>query len=163
MSAIQPERVTAQLDGEIAVVLVGVSAHAWWKPWRWWPARRALMAMKSELENEEVVLGQHLWSGSMRWMLVQYWRSFADLETWSKDAERSHIPAWADFNSRFVGGVDLGVWHETYLIDAGSFECVYSSMPPWGLAAATTTIPATGRLAKARNRLQRIRDGEGRP
>lgn len=46
----------------------------------------------------------------------------------------------------------IGVWHETYLIEPGRFKCIYGNMPSFGLAAATTTFPAEGRPAAARDR-----------
>ncbi len=41
----------------------------------------------------------------------------------------------------------IGIWHETYLVEPGKFECVYGNMPPFGLAAATNSVKAEGRLA----------------
>ena len=31
---------------------------------------------------------------------------------------------------------DIGIWHETYLVPAGSYESIYSNMPRFGLAVA---------------------------
>ncbi len=30
--------------------------------------------------------------------------------------------------------VRVGIWHETYLIEPGKFECVYGNMPPFDWA-----------------------------
>ena len=48
----------------------------------------------------------------------------------------------------------VGIWHETYLIEPGKFECVYGNMPVFGLAAAGRHVKAEGRLAAARDRLR---------
>ena len=47
----------------------------------------------------------------------------------------------------------VGIFHETYLIPAGQYECVYGNMPVFGLAAATQHVPARGRMETARRRL----------
>jgi hypothetical protein len=46
----------------------------------------------------------------------------------------------------------VGIWHETYLIEPGRFECIYGNMPLFGFAAATSSVPAEGRLAAAKDR-----------
>ena len=43
----------------------------------------------------------------------------------------------------------MGIWHETYLVPAGAYDCVYNNMPPIGLGEATRLVPATGRKATA--------------
>ena len=57
-----------------------------------------------------------------------------------------------------VGDLDLrgnvGIWHETYRVRAGAYECVYSGMPPLGLAKATATRDAVGELESARGRIE---------
>jgi len=68
-----------------------------------------------------------------------------------------HWPAWVDFNSR-VGRSrgDVGIWHETYQVRAGEYECVYSGMPPFGLAKASAQVDAVGALDSARGRLESV-------
>jgi Domain of unknown function (DUF4188) len=68
----------------------------------------------------------------------------------SKDAE--HWPAWVAFNKRIGSAGDVGIWHETYLVPAAAYECVYNNMPPSGLGAATRLVPASGRKAAAASR-----------
>ena len=46
----------------------------------------------------------------------------------------------------------IGIWHETYLVEPGKFECIYGNMPLFGLAAATKHVKAEGRLAAAKDR-----------
>ena len=48
----------------------------------------------------------------------------------------------------------VGIWHETYQVANGQYECVYANMPRFGLAAAGTHEPATGRLHDARTRME---------
>jgi hypothetical protein len=51
------------------------------------------------------------------------------------------------------GRGDVGIWHETYKVQAGQYEAIYSGMPPWGLARAGTLRPASGRKESARGRI----------
>jgi hypothetical protein len=46
----------------------------------------------------------------------------------------------------------VGIWHETYLIEPGRYECIYNNMPPYGLGAASKIVKAEGRLAAAKER-----------
>ena len=48
----------------------------------------------------------------------------------------------------------LHIWHETYRVRAGEYECVYSGMPPFGLAKASSTVDAVGQLESARGRIE---------
>ena len=52
-----------------------------------------------------------------------------------------HLPAWKRFNKAVRDSGDVGVWHETYRAQAGSFEAVYVNMPPIGLATVGRQIP----------------------
>jgi hypothetical protein len=92
--------------------------------------------------------------------LVQYWRSFDDLERFARNPSEPHLDAWRRFN-RVVGYKDasVGFWHESYLVEPGQYEVVYANMPVFGLAAATQHAPARGRLETARRRL----GGESEP
>ncbi len=47
----------------------------------------------------------------------------------------------------------MGIFHESYLVKAGQYECVYAGMPQFGLARAGAMVPATGRMRDARSRL----------
>jgi hypothetical protein len=94
-------------------------------------------------------------------VIVQYWRSFEQLEAYARDHDQLHWPAWMDFNRR-VGASrgDVGIWHETYRVREGEYECVYSGMPPFGLAKASATVEAVGVLESARGRLEVKKSGQ---
>ena len=53
----------------------------------------------------------------------------------------------------------MGIFHETYLVQEGQYECLYNNMPRFGLAEAGAHVPATGRRETASRRLGR----EGEP
>lgn len=65
-----------------------------------------------------------------------YWRSFDDLERYARAKDHEHFPAWVRFYKE-VGLQDhIGIWHETYMVHANEYECIYANMPQFGLAKA---------------------------
>lgn len=152
MPDVMSRRVTAQIDGDFVVFLIGMRINKPWKIHKWLPMFSAMPGMIRELEAhpESGFLGHVVSPGIM----VQYWRSFEHLEAYARDRNRLHWPAWVDFNRR-VGASrgDVGIWHETYCVRAGEYECVYTGMPPIGLAKASRAVDAVGHLESARGRL----------
>jgi hypothetical protein len=144
--------VTAQIKGDFVVFLIGMRINKPWKLHKWLPVFRSMPRMIAELERkpESGFLG-HIFSFGV---IVQYWRSFEHLETYARDPNHLHWPAWTDFNKR-VGRSrgDVGIWHETYKVSSGQYECVYSGMPTFGLAKASQTVDAIGNLESARGRI----------
>jgi hypothetical protein len=85
--------------------------------------------------------------------IVQYWRSFEQLEAFAKDQDDPHLDAWRNYWRR-VGRTDrTGIWHETYLVKAGNYEAIYGNMPPRGLGKAGRLRPAS-ESSSARGRLR---------
>jgi hypothetical protein len=87
-------------------------------------------------------------------IMIQYWKSFEHLENYAKSKTSNHLPAWAKFNKKIGCKGDVGIWHETYLSKQGSYESVYNNMPRFGLAKATSCIPATGKYQSANDRIK---------
>ncbi len=146
---------TAAIEGDFVVFLIGLRINRLWKVWKWLPVFLAMPKMLRELEQspESGLLGADLYLGNPRRpLVVQYWRSFERLETYARNKDATHWPAWVAFNKRVGSSGDVGIWHETYLVSAGSYESVYNNMPPIGLGAATSLAPAAGRKATAAGR-----------
>jgi hypothetical protein len=152
MANIAPKRVTAQIQGDFVVFLIGIRINKPWKLHKWLPVARAMPRMIAELErNPESGFLGHIFSFGI---IVQYWRSFEHLESYARDPNYLHWPAWTDFNKRIGRSRgDVGIWHETYKVSSGQYECVYSGMPPFGLAKASRTVDAIGDLESARGRI----------
>ncbi len=74
-------------------------------------------------------------------VIVQYWRSFADLERFARDQDDPHLEPWRRFNKRVGAPGDVGIWHETYRVRTADIETIYGNMPPTGLAAALGVVP----------------------
>lgn len=153
MTKVLPKRVTARMEGDFVVFLIGMRINKPWKLHKWLPTFRAMFRMIRELEArpESGFLG-HIMNYRV---IVQYWRSFEHLEAYARDPDHLHWPAWVDFNRRVARSRgDVGIWHETYKVRAGEYECVYSGMPTFGLAKASSTLDAVGELESARGRLE---------
>ena len=54
---------------------------------------------------------------------------------------------------------DVGVYHETYKIKPGQYECVYANMPAVGLAAVGQHQPVGRRTEAARDRVAVAAEG----
>ena len=152
MPQIIPRRMTAEIEGDFVVFLIGMRVNKPWKIHQWLPVFLAMPKMLKELEahRESGFLG--CIAGTR--VIVQYWRSFEHLEAYARSQDHQHWPAWVAFNKQ-VGGSrgDVGIWHETYQVRAGEYENVYSGMPPIGLGRAGTLVPASSRPESARDRL----------
>jgi hypothetical protein len=147
-------RMCAELDGDAVVFLIGMRINRWWKIHKWFPVVLAMPRMIRELEqNPSLGLLGHHFSVGATVMVVQYWRSVDLLNAYAKNRDKAHLPAWAAFNRAIGTKGDVGVWHETYKVQAGSFETVYVNMPPFGLAKATKAVSASGRRESAAGRM----------
>ncbi len=165
MADIIKQRMTAELEGDFVVFLIGMRINKLWKINKWFPVTQAMTRMLTELSQhkEMGLLGFRTHFGVRNIMVVQYWRSFEQLATYagSKDAQRfSHFPAWVAFNKSVGSNGDVGIWHETYRIGAGQYESVYNNMPAYGLGTVGTLVSAVGRKSTAAGRIQAQRKAE---
>ena len=151
MTKVNPGRLTAEIDGDFVVFLIGMRINKPWKLHKWLPVFLAMPRMLKELKNkpESGFLG-HIFGPTA---IVQYWRSFEDLEKFARDKDDPHLNAWRQFNKTIGSDGSLGIFHETFLVDAGKYEALYGNMPVFGLASAANHVPATGRRETARRRL----------
>ena len=159
MASIIPQRMTAHIEGDFVIFLIGMRINKPWKFHKWLPVFLAMPRMLKELRANKD--SGFLGSISAGFMIVQYWRSFDGLERYARSRDHLHWPAWVAFNKR-VGASrgDVGIWHETYSVRAGEYEAIYSGMPPIGLGAAGMLAPPSERGESARDRLHRtvVRD-----
>jgi Monooxygenase af470-like len=151
-SSIVPRRMTAELDGEFVVFLIGMRINSFWKVHRWWPVVRAMRPMIKEVlgDPESGCLAV-----TMGWpVIVQYWRSFEHLEAYARSHDHRHWPVWVAFNKRMRDSRgDVGIWHETYRIAPGQYESIYSGMPAFGLGKVGRLAPVAGKRETARERV----------
>ena len=146
MAAVFNGRYTANIEGDFVVFNIGMRINRLAALRKWLPAARAMQPMLETLYRHPELgfLGGQTflyWRGVA---LVQYWRSFADLERFARDPAFTHLGAWKQFNQAVGGDGSVGIWHETYLVRADQYESVYNNMPRFGLAAASGHVPALG-------------------
>ena len=152
MASVIDKRMSAEMDGEFVVFLIGMRINKPWKLHKWIPMISTMPRMLKELDaHPECGCLGHSGLGKV---IVQYWRSFEHFEAYARAKDRKHWPAWLGFNRR-VGNSrgDVGIWHETYVVKPGQYEAIYSGMPPYGLGKFAKLVPATGHREAARARM----------
>jgi hypothetical protein len=111
---------------------------------KWLPTAQAMTTMLRTLHtypDKGFLGGQTIlyWRGIG---LLQYWRSFEDVERFARSPAEPHLAAWRRFTKTIGADGTVGFWHETYLSEPGKHEAVYGNMPLFGLAAVARHVPA---------------------
>jgi hypothetical protein len=155
VSAIFRGRHTAQIEGPFVVFIIGMRINKLWAIHKWLPVARAMGPMVGHLLSHRELGLLHAepylyWRGVA---LVQYWRSFEQLEQFARDPSATHLDAWKRFNRAVGADGSVGIWHETYVVQAGQYECIYGNMPKRGLAVAGAHVPAVGAKETAKRRI----------
>lgn len=157
MAKIYPGRFTASHEGPLAVFLIGMRINKPWLVHKWWPVAAAMPKMIAELEADSAhgFLGaERAFFSPLAPVLIQYWTSFEALETYARNKQANHLPAWGMFMNKVGLDGDVGIWHETY--EVSRWECVYGNMPKFGLANATDHVPVEkGKTLTARQRFDK--------
>ena len=147
-------RMTAAVDGDIVLFLIGMRLNQPWAVHKWLPVARAMPRMLRELyQNPGLGFVSHEMWFSRTLILVQYWRSLDQLMAYASAREAEHLPAWQAFNRAVGTDGSVGIWHETYLSKAGAFESVYANMPSFGLGKVGPLVEAKGPYRSASQRL----------
>lgn len=149
-------------EGSLVVFVLGMSPGSLW---RWAQSifvSRSMFRMQSELERDRANDRVTGYLGGFNAMslsgpvVVQYWRSFEDLESYSHDMDFAHRPAWLKFYKMTHDArvSRVGLWHETYRVPTKSHESIYVDLrTPVGLGAAVGTQELTRRGRTSRERL----------
>lgn len=147
-------RATAGMDESFVVFVMGVRVNRILAFRSWIGVMLSLRSMLRELRERPGTgfLGGHTHFCWREVTLLQYWRSYEDLEKYSRNPNQAHMPGWQKFNRRVRKGGAVGLWHEAYLVEPGCFEAVYADVPVSGLAKATKHIPAFGGKETRRRR-----------
>ena len=85
MARVIANRMTADVDGDFVVFLIGMRINKPWKIHKWLPVFLAMPRMIKELEQqpESGFLG-HIFGLKV---IVQYWRSFDHLEAYARSQD----------------------------------------------------------------------------
>ena len=102
MAEIHPGRYTAEIEGDFVVFLIGMRLNRPWKVRKWWPVFRTMQRMLRELARhpERGLLGAHTALIGGGPAVVQYWRSFEDLDRFARNPGDLHLPAWSSSRAR---------------------------------------------------------------
>ena len=155
MAKIFNGRYTAKTDQPFVVFLIGMRINQWWRFDKWLPVASAMTPMLRMLfthPEKGFLHGEFFWNFSGP-IIVQYWRSFDDLERFARQPSEPHLEPWKKFNQAVGKSGMVGIWHETYLVNPDQFESVYGNMPLFGLGAALEHVEATGIRETAKLRL----------
>ena len=147
-------RYTADVEGDFVVFLIGMRINKPWDVRGWWPTFAAMRPMIKELEARPelgLMRAQLAWIGGPS--VVQYWRSFEQLDSYARNSDMTHLPAWREWNGMARVSGAVGIWHETYKVHAGEYEVIYGNTARTGLALAGDHVPVT---AKGRSAAKRI-------
>lgn len=158
MTNVAGRRMTAEIDGDFVVFLIGARFNNKLELTRSvldLGGRRGMKHMLDYLVGrpEKGLLAYEMGFPT----IVQYWRSFEQLEAFAKDKADPHLDVWRQYWRRVGRSSRTGIWHETYLVKAGNYEAVYGNMPPRGLGKAGRLVPAT-EASSARARLKGLTD-----
>jgi len=153
MATVTGRRMTAEIEGDFVVFLIGARFNSKLHLLRSLVDLGGRRGMKHMLDYlvahpEKGLLGYEMGLP----VIVQYWRSFDQLEAFAKDTTDPHLAVWRNYWRRVGKSDRTGIWHETYLVRAGEYEAVYGNMPAFGLAKAGRLVPLS-EAASARARL----------
>ena len=157
MNTIFSGRYTADMTEPCVVFLIGMRVNCFWTFKKWISTAGAMGPMMSKLARhpEKGLLGARtffrVWP--LEICMVSYWRSFDDLIRFARSADDPHWAAWQQFMRSVGDDGSVGIWHETYRINPGECEAIYSNMPPYGLAAATNHMPVAEKRRAAAQRM----------
>jgi hypothetical protein len=148
-------RYTAQVDEPIVVFLIGARINKLLRFRKWWWVAMAMPRMMRKLTEvpELGLLHSESFSRGRTTLMVQYWRSFADLERFARDKDLPHLEPWRRLNKQMRESDEIGFYHETYTIQPGQVEAIYGNMPMFGLATATKHVEVAAGGESARQRL----------
>src|SRR5690625_3360471 len=150
-------RYTTENDDDIVVFIIGMRINNWFSIHKWFPVFTAMPPMVKELyahKDELGLLSMESFFGLRTTVMIQYWRSMADLLEYAREGK--HLSAWRNFNRKVGNNKAVSIYHESYQIKSQNYECVYRNMPLYGLAKALPQIPITNELNSAKKRLKDI-------
>ncbi|MDA0160305.1 DUF4188 domain-containing protein [Solirubrobacter ginsenosidimutans] len=149
-------RMTVDIEGDFVVFLIGAGFNSKLHLARSFADLGGRRGMKHMLDY----LVAHPEKGLLAYeigipTIVQYWRSFEQLEAFAKDKDDPHLDVWRRYWRRVGRSGRTGIWHETFLVKAGNYEAIYGNMPPRGLGKAGRLVPASD-ADSARSRLKAL-------
>jgi hypothetical protein len=165
MTEVAGRRMTAEIEGDFVVFLIGARFNSKLQFTRGLLDLGGRRGMKHMLDHlvarpEKGLLAYEMGLPT----IVQYWRSFDHLEAFARDKDDPHLDVWRRYWRRVGRSSRTGIWHETYLVQAGQYEAIYGNMPPHGLGKAGRLVPLSeASSARARTQAATSASDTGRP
>ena len=154
MAQVAGRRMMAEIEGDFVVFLIGARSN------RKLQLARSLLDLGGRRGMKHMLdyLVAHPEKGLLAYemgfpTIVQYWRSFDHIEAFASDEDDPHLNVWRQYWRRVGRNDRTGIWHETYLVQAGQYEAIYCNLPPHGLGRAGRLVPAS-EASSARLRLR---------
>lgn len=157
---LQEGRFTTKNEKELVVFVIGMRINRFRSIRKWLPVLLAMPPMIKELSIRKDLgcLNLHSYVQLPTTMMIQYWESEEQLLAYAKGEK--HSKAWKTFNRRVKGNHAVGIYHETYIIPAESYESIYVNMPAFGLGKAVGTEAVGTATHSAAERLRRTKESK---
>lgn len=151
-AGVRPGKVAPGNGEPIVVFLFGIRINRWRQVRRWLPLLLSVAGMLRDLAAapDSGLLGYRLLlgPGPRQAMVVQYWRSPADLHRFARGA--AHDDARRRYWWHYGAGDGVGVWHELIHSPSGAHHAMYGNMPPMGLGAVRPVRPEEWQYVSSR-------------
>lgn len=153
MAIIHKGRHVAVVEGDFVVFVIGMRVNKLLSFSKWIPVFKAMGPMIRELyQNPEIgFLHTEFHFSWRRITLIQYWRSFDQLEAYAHG--KTHLVAWKEFNKNIGNDGSVGIFHESYKIVNRGAEAIYNNMPSIGLGKAYSLAAVSKESQSARERM----------
>src|SRR4028118_909021 len=131
MVQVVPGRFTAKMDEPFVVFVIGMRINRPLAVRKWLPTVRAMGPMLKELYKhpEKGFLGAEFFIYRWGSAILQYWRSFEELERFARNPDDPHLPAWQRFNRTVGKDGSVGIFHATFIVERGTHEAARAPMP----------------------------------
>jgi hypothetical protein len=140
---------------ELCLVRLGIQVK---RPTAWLYARRLRSAIAADARRA-IAAGTGLLNSESyaitlsHFGVLQYWRSFDELETWTH--RPPHSEWWRAAVERMRLKRDIGIYHETFLVRAADIESISMNCRPAGLETFGFRGEPVGPNTTSRGRLGR--------
>ncbi len=140
---------------ELCLVRLGIQVKS---PTAWLYARRLRLAIAADARRA-IAAGTGLLNSESyaitlnHFGVLQYWRSFDELETWTH--RPPHSEWWRAAVERMRLKRDIGIYHETFLVRAADIESISKNCQPAGLETFGLRGEPVGPNTTSRGRLGR--------
>ncbi|KAI8921377.1 hypothetical protein DFJ77DRAFT_449602 [Powellomyces hirtus] len=157
-------RTMGVIEGDFVVFMIGnrINEESAWVSGSAEQSGAAMDAMQNELKANPDLGCLHTEyfvstdpSGA-HYMAVQYWRSLDQLHAYSRGRMFKHLEPMMKNIAMQRTSSEVGIYHETYMVRAGEYECVYGNMPPFGLGIAGRLERVGGKRTTMKQRLGKL-------